>query len=79
MSKPILTLVILAAFGLATPAAAQILKTEPPMGALREGQVVLVDDGTCGPGKIKKVVGGNHREAGGFSNIKRQRVCIQRR
>jgi hypothetical protein len=79
MSKAIFTLVGVAALGLATPAAAQYLKSEPPMGAMREGQVVLVDDGSCGPGKIKKVIGGNHREAGGFSNVRRQRVCIPRR
>jgi transglutaminase-like putative cysteine protease len=29
------------------------------MGNLREGERVLVDDGTCGPGKIKEVTGGN--------------------
>jgi hypothetical protein len=79
MSKAMLILMSLAVLGLATPAAAQYLKKEPPMGALREGQVVLVDDGSCGPGKIKKVIGGNHREAGGFSNIRRQYACIPRR
>ena len=39
---------------LATAAVAQVLKTEPRMGALREGQVVLVDDGTCPAGQIKR-------------------------
>ena len=47
---------------LATAAVAQVLKTEPRMGALREGQVVLVDDGTCPAGQIKQVIGGNHVE-----------------
>jgi hypothetical protein len=56
--------------------AARILKTEPPMGALKEGQVVLVDDGSCPAGQIKRVVGGNHVKAGGWKNIERQRSCI---
>jgi hypothetical protein len=46
------------------------------MGALRQGQRVLVDDGTCGPGKIKEVIGGNHVLAGGYLHIPRQRHCI---
>jgi len=65
--------------GIATPgASAQVLKREPPMGALREGQRVLVDDGTCGRGRIKEVMGGNHLEAGGFKRVKRTRRCISR-
>ena len=31
-------------------AVAQVVKHEPPMGALRPSQRLLVDDGTCGPG-----------------------------
>ena len=58
--------------------AATIVKTEPPMGALKEGQVVLVDDGSCPTGQIKKVVGGNHTKAGGWKNIERERSCISR-
>jgi hypothetical protein len=57
-------------------AATEILKQEPPMGALKEGQRVLVDDGSCGPGKIKEVIGGNHVLAGGNLHIVRQRHCI---
>src|SRR5687767_9307314 len=53
-------LAILAVVGANTLALAQTLKREPPMGSLREGQRVLVDDGSCGSGKIKEVVGGNH-------------------
>jgi uncharacterized protein DUF6719 len=69
-------------FGLATAAftfdlaVAEMLKREPEMGALREGQRVLVDDGTCGPGKVKEVIGGNHVKVGGTKNIVRQRRCI---
>jgi len=53
-------------------------KREPPLGALKEGQRVLVDDGSCGPGKIKLVVGGNHVKVGGTKDIVRQRSCITR-
>ena len=72
-------LLISAVLTLVTPAVAQVLKTEPRMGALREGQVVLVDDGTCPAGQIKQVIGGNHVEVGGFKQVKRQRRCIPRR
>ncbi len=72
-------LLISAVLTLVTPAVAQVLKTEPRMGALREGQVVLVDDGTCPRGQIKQVIGGNHVEVGGFKQVKRQRRCIPRR
>jgi len=59
-------------------ATANVLKQEPPLGALKPGQRVLVDDGSCGPGKIKEVIGGNHWLVGGNSNIVRQRRCIPR-
>lgn len=58
--------------------AATILKAEPPMGGLKEGQRVLVDDGSCGPGKIMEVTGGNHTKAGGKSNVIRQYRCVAR-
>jgi hypothetical protein len=58
--------------------AAQVLKQEPAMGAMREGQVVLVDDGSCPAGQIKKVVGGNHNRAGGTKQIVRQSSCVPR-
>jgi hypothetical protein len=59
-------------------AIADILKKEPPMGALKEGQRVLVDDGSCPAGQIKEVIGGNHIKAGGYKRIERQRRCIPR-
>jgi class 3 adenylate cyclase len=37
----------------------QILKTEPAIGQLPTGATVLIDDGTCPTGQIKKIVGGN--------------------
>jgi hypothetical protein len=55
-----------------------VVKTEPPMGAMREGETVLVDDGTCPKGKIKLVVGGNHVKVGGTKNIVRTRSCVAR-
>jgi hypothetical protein len=58
--------------------AQSVIKTEPTMGALREGESVLVDDGTCPKGKIKLVVGGNHVKAGGTKNIVRTRSCVAR-
>jgi len=60
------------------PAKAETLKKEPAMGALKEGQVVFVDDGTCPAGQIKKVIGGNHVKAGGYKHIERIRTCVAR-
>jgi hypothetical protein len=65
--------------GSVSAAAAQYLSQEPAMGALREGQRVLVDDGTCGAGKIKEVIGGNHVLVGGTKRIVRTRRCIARK
>ena len=59
-------------------ARAEILKAEPKMGALKENQVVLVDDGSCPPGQIKRVVGGNHTKVGGTKQIERTRTCVPR-
>jgi hypothetical protein len=63
---------------LAHAANAQILKQEPKMGALRENQVALVDDGSCPPGQIKRVVGGNHTKVGGTKQVERTRTCVPR-
>ena len=75
-----LTLIVLAFTVLSTApgVAARMIKVEPPMGALREGQVVLVDDGSCPAGQIKRVVGGNHVRAGGSKDIVRERSCVPR-
>ncbi len=53
-----------------------VLRSEPAMGALREGQRVLVDNGSCPAGQILEVIGGNHVEAGGRLQIRRVRRCI---
>jgi hypothetical protein len=72
MNRSLLAIIIVAAA--VSPAAAQkILKKEPPKGALRHGDVVLVDDGSCGPGKIKEVRGG--KEA---NSVKRTRSCVDK-
>jgi hypothetical protein len=60
----------------ARPALAEVLKEEPPMGQLREGQTVLVDDGSCPAGQIKQVIGGNDVKAGGTKHILRTYKCI---
>ena len=57
------------------PAAAQTLTREPPTGALRSGQSVLVDDGTCQRGQIKEVIGGANVKGRGGPRIRR---CIPR-
>jgi hypothetical protein len=58
---------------IAGAAAAQTLKTEPPIGSVPEGKRLLVDDGTCPAGQIKEIVGGNIQK-----RIKRRTRCIKR-
>lgn len=52
---------------------AQVLKQEPFDGKMVPGSVLLVDDGTCGKGKIKQVTGG---EIGAMDPRPRTRKCI---
>ena len=63
---------------IASPALAEVLKREPPMGQLREGQTVLVDDGSCPAGQVKKVTVYNHVSVGGTKHILRTHKCIPR-
>ena len=72
----VVALPVAAYLTLVATVSAETLKAEPPMGALREGQRVLVDDGSCPAGKIKEVVGGNHIKAGGTKVMERTRRCI---
>lgn len=58
---------------------ARTVGSEPPMGALKPGQRVLVDDGSCPAGQIKEVIGGNHRKVGGTGLVERRRRCVRRR
>jgi len=77
MTRIVLAVAILAAMGSAS--LARTVQDEPAMGLMREGDRVLVDDGSCGPGKIKEVIGGNHVKVGGFKRVERIRRCIDKR
>ena len=60
---------------LAIPAMAQrVVKSVPPDGALKPGQRVLVDDGTCAPGQIRQTVGGSYAP-----RLPRSDSCVTRR
>ena len=67
-----------AMIGLSDGHAQTLLKREPPMGALREGQSVLVDDGKCPKGQLRLVTGGNHVEVGGTKRVRRSSQCVNR-
>ena len=59
--------------------AVEVLKQKPPKGAYAPGEKFLVDDGTCGRGKIKEVTIGDwsyHMDAGMVPP--RQRRCVAR-
>lgn len=51
----------------------EILKKEPGIGQLPTGASVLIDDGTCPNGQIKKVVGGSVA-----TGQPRVRTCVPR-
>jgi hypothetical protein len=68
----------LLAISVVSSAMAATVKQEPPLGAMREGQVLLVDDGSCPAGQIKRVVGGNHVKVGGTKQIVRTSSCVPR-
>jgi hypothetical protein len=59
-------------------ASGKIVKQEPPLGAMREGEVLLVDDGSCPAGQIRRVVGGNHTKVGGTKQVVRTSNCVAR-
>ena len=54
---------------------AQVVKQEPFDGKMLPGAVILVDDGSCGKGRIKEVTGG---EIGAMDPRPRTRRCIPR-
>ena len=62
----------------AISAFATTVKQEHPKGAMREDQVLLVDDGSCPTGQIKRVVGGNHTKVGGTKQVVRTISCVPR-
>jgi 3-phenylpropionate/cinnamic acid dioxygenase small subunit len=51
----------------------QVVKQEPFDGEMAPGSNLLVDDGTCGKGRIKQVTGG---EIGAMNPRPRTRKCI---
>jgi hypothetical protein len=57
------------------------LEQEPPTGALRAGETVLVDDGSCPEGQIKQVTGGSDSSGGQpiAGGAPRLRQCIERK
>jgi hypothetical protein len=50
------------------------IQREPPEGAMRLGQRIRVDDGTCPTGKVKEVTAAQLTSQG----IQRTRVCVKR-
>ena len=69
---------IIAFVGFTATARAEVLKSEPPLGKLMPRQIVLVDDGSCPKGQIKKVIGGDHVKVGGHGYVERKRTCVAR-
>ena len=55
---------------------AQATLKQEPTQVMQQGTSVLVDDGTCGKGKIKQVTAGNWNQMVGNEN--RVRKCIPR-
>jgi hypothetical protein len=73
--KRIAVAVLLAALP-AAAAAQTVLKEEPARRALKSGQVVLVDDGSCPAGQIKELTGGKGEGAG---SVRRTRRCVPKK
>ena len=79
MTTRIFALVLAGALVSATAVGAgaqEILKKEPPRGAIKHGNVVLVDDGTCPAGQIKQLTGGKSDGRGQVRRIKR---CVPKK
>ena len=73
--RPAVYLAIYAAALSGAAFAQEVLKKEPPSGAIKQGQIVLIDDGTCPAGQIKEVRGGKGEGPG---SVKRTRRCVAR-
>jgi hypothetical protein len=81
---PLATFTVIAALGATVPSAfaQKVLKQDPPPGTLKAGAVVLVDDGSCGAGMIKRITGGGNYSAGTPSaggGAARQTACVPRK
>jgi hypothetical protein len=59
--------------------AVEVLKQEPPIGTAPPGEKLLVDDGTCGRGKIKELTIADWNSRGVNADVPRKRRCIARR
>ena len=68
-----MTLAAIVLLRAAAPAAAEVLKEEPPKNSLPRGKVVYVDDGSCPAGEIKEITGGSQDKG-----VRRQVRCIKR-
>jgi hypothetical protein len=78
LRRLILPVWVLAAAG--AQAAPQVYQKEPPNGALRYGEIILVDDGSCPKGQIKQVMGGHIASKRNLSAAptRRERKCVAR-
>lgn len=80
MKLPLLAIALLSLAPVCA-SAQQVLKHEPPGGAMRGGEVVLVDDGKCPKGQIKKVTAGfvvGRFGQGNSGGKDRTRECVPR-
>ena len=58
----------------ATPGFAQrVVKEEPPIPGVREGERLFVDDGSCPAGQIKLIIGGS-----AVKHVPRSSTCVAR-
>jgi hypothetical protein len=57
--------------------AVEILKQEPPAGAMTPGQPVYVDDGKCPKGQVDQVGAGTMVGGGRQKNTPRTHTCVQ--
>ena len=78
LCRLLVLIALIGSTGFAGSVSAQVVKREPAMGAMKEGEVVFVDDGSCPKGQIKRVVGGNHTKVGGTKQIIRTQSCVSR-
>ena len=67
-------IITLGVFTLSATAGSVAVQHEPPDGAMRLGQRIRVDDGTCPTGKVKEVTAAQLTPQG----IQRTRVCVKR-
>ena len=71
----LLTLAVGVAAADGTSKAQQTVPSEPMAGSLKRLERVLVDDGSCGRGRVKLVVGGSNIDEAGRIIAGRPRMC----